>query len=147
MTTIAYRDGVLAGDSLYIRGGWKMGTTFCKVFKTPDGRLLGLCGDAAHAMKLVEWLKLPPKDRCDERPALDKDAGTVVEVLRSGKARFYEHNHFHDNRERYWSVGSGSVAALVAMDMGANATRAVKAAIRRDDSSGGPVRSVKIRDD
>lgn len=145
MTTIAYRDGVLAGDSLCCRAGWKVGATFRKVFKTPDGRLIGLCGDAAHIMKLVEWLMMPPKNRLGERPRLDKDTGTVVEVLSNGKARYYEHDHYHDTNDRYWSVGSGSIAALVAMDMGADAATAVRAAARRDDSTGGKVRTVRLK--
>lgn len=143
MTTIAYRDGILACDSLYSRGGWAMGVCQ-KVWKTCDGRLIGVCGDFAHALRLVHWLRQPESKRTGDRPTLDKDTGTVVEVMPNGKARYYEFGHWHPQTNRYWAVGSGSIAALVAMDMGADATGAIKAAIRRDESSGGRVRSVRI---
>lgn len=146
MTTIAYRDGVLAGDGLYHRGGWKMGNTHQKVWKTPDGRLVGICGDAAHVSKLVAWLLCPPRKRTTERPKLEKDTGTVVEVFGNGKARYYEHDYFHPVNDRYWSVGSGSIAALVAMDMGADAVRAIKIAAKRDDSTGGRISAVKLKE-
>lgn len=146
MTTIAYRSGVLASDTLYSRSGWKMGKTFRKVAKTVDGRLLGLCGDAAHASRLFDWLRLPPKKRDTDRPKLDKDSGTIVEVLPNGNARYYEHDYFHPQNDKYWAIGSGGIAALVAMDMGADAMGAIKAAMRRDDSTGGRVCAVKLKE-
>jgi 20S proteasome alpha/beta subunit len=42
-------------------------------------------------------------------------------------------------KDDYFAVGTGAIAALVAMDRGADLVEAVEAAIRRDGNSGGPI--------
>ncbi|MEE4626600.1 hypothetical protein V2K62_03170 [Pseudomonas alliivorans] len=60
----------------------------------------------------------------------------------------------HDDKTGVWrqppdlanhdAIGSGSAYALAAMDMGASAEEAVKAAMKRDIYTGGTVRTVVI---
>lgn len=60
----------------------------------------------------------------------------------------------HDEKTGIWrqeldpanpdAIGSGSAYALVAMDMGASAEEAVRAAMRRDIYTGGKVRTFRV---
>ncbi len=63
----------------------------------------------------------------------------------------------HDDKTGVWrqpldpanpdAIGSGSAYALAAMDMGASAEEAVRAAMKRDIYTGGTVRTIVIREE
>ena len=48
--------------------------------------------------------------------------------------------------DRVYAIGSGSPFAFAAMDMGANAYKAVEMAAKRDTSTGGKIRTVIINE-
>ncbi|MNI98876.1 hypothetical protein D3C73_1578140 [compost metagenome] len=47
-------------------------------------------------------------------------------------------------RDRPYAIGSGTPYAFAAMDMGASAEKAVEMAARRDTSTGGTIRTLRI---
>lgn len=63
----------------------------------------------------------------------------------------------HDDKAGIWkqeldpanpdAIGSGAAYALAAMDMGASAEDAVRAAMKRDIYTGGKVRAMKVCDE
>lgn len=143
MTTIAYRDGVMAGDSLSTFGGTAGGRVF-KVRKVGKF-LLGLSGTAGEA---EEYCKLMAKNqeimRFDDlaRRATDDlgvwgliaDGNKVYRIDRSGLP--------YRVRGPFFACGAGMDVALGAMEMGAGAKRAVQAACKYSSGSGGPVYTV-----
>lgn len=143
MTTIAYRDGVLAGDGQ---------ETFCalhesamtlrddcvKVFKLPDGRLFA----GAHASEDIERLhqaliknQAPPK--------LEDVSGLMIDRRR--RVWHYEGNIWQRIKMPFFAIGSGAGFAMAAMLAGATAVEAVKIGIRLDPYSGGKVTALRLR--
>jgi len=51
VTTIVYRSGVLAADSLATRGQWKLPGVTAKLFRMKDGGMAGVTGDYAPAVR------------------------------------------------------------------------------------------------
>lgn len=144
MTTIAYRDGVLAGDGRETcqndeHSSWYKITDSCvKVFKLKDGRLFG----AAHGSEDCERLHRSLVDKTPP-PKLEDVEGIMIDLR--GRIWRYEGNIWVHVKTKYYSTGSGSIHAMTAMDCGATAIEAVKAGIKRDLWSGGKVTAVRLR--
>lgn len=140
MTTIAYKDGIIAYDSRQTREGVIVSDD-CLKFQEENGVAFFLAG-------LV----------CDERSLVDAYFGKQIasEVECSGYAveggKLYMIGHAE--KTGLWRqpldlknpdcIGSGAPYALAAMDMGATAEEAVRAAMKRDIYTGGTVRLYKI---
>ncbi|NJO37439.1 MAG: hypothetical protein HC871_07230, partial [Rhizobiales bacterium] len=78
MTTIAYRDGIVAADSGCFNDGLYEGEVD-KIWVLPEVGVLGCCGEYGAILKVVEWLK----DGGDQRskPGLSREsefAGLLV---------------------------------------------------------------------
>lgn len=128
MTTIAYKDGVLAGDS------WSTlhGDPTQKIFKLDDGRLVGVSGDLSSAMFFIDFLK-------DEAEFTGGDFNAIV-IYPNGDAYFYGERGFPLTIGRkFMALGTGSAYAMGAMAQGATAEEAVAIAIDMDESSGGNI--------
>lgn len=139
MTTLAYRDGVLAADSHGECNGWKIQFNARKVRKLRDGRLVGCCGQPAEAEAYTHWLA---NDGKGEKPKLANS--TVIEVRNDGSVLKHEEGGVCALNERFVAFGSGMGAALGALHMGAGARRAIQIAARVDSGTGGRVQSVRL---
>jgi len=111
MTTIAYRDGVMACDS----SCWVDGVLQHRVQKIHrvGGGLVGFAGSIAYGLAIVEWLK---DGADDDRYPKEKD-GTVIIVDSRGRisALESESKTVCRIRDRFVAIGSGSAIALGAM--------------------------------
>lgn len=138
MTTIAYREGVMAGDGRATQGGTVMSSTQKKVCRFRDGSLFGYAGDREDGERLKQAIKAG---------AAAPKLGNINALLVTpdGKIRFYEGQVWVDVKDLYTATGSGSPHALTAMDCDLGAVDAVKKAILRDPSSGGRVSSVSLK--
>lgn len=134
MTTVAVKDGVMACDSL-VTGGFPCSAD--KIFKRAD-LLIGFAGDWLAASHMVDcYLKNREPIRADDD----------VDILILRKSGIYLLDAYFREvrvREKWYSIGSGSQAAMTAMNMGASAVEAVRQAIKVDNDSGGRVRSLKL---
>jgi ATP-dependent protease HslVU (ClpYQ) peptidase subunit len=141
MTTITYRDGIMAADSsIWVDGTMNYKTR--KIFKLPDGTLVGFCGTWAHCMRLLEYLKGEQEDI----PTNIKEASAIV-VTPKRRVIVYEGGTMtYVSRTKYLAAGSGSAVALGAMHAGATAVEAIKASIEHDNHTRGPIRSIKLED-
>lgn len=140
MTTIAYRDGVLASDSLVTLGNTKVHGSYQKIRRIGD-HLLGTAGSVAACQQFIDWVKSgndedpPPKGEysaliIDPRGRVrEMENGSVLPVPRGAK---------------FFAIGSGAPYALAAMYAGATATEAVKIAAKIDTSTGLPVKTLKL---
>ena len=141
MTTIAYRDGVLASDSLATIGDTKAHGSYQKIRRIGDF-LVGAAGSVAASQDFVNWLKHgteddpPPKGQynaliIDPRGRVREiENGSVLPVPRGAK---------------FFAIGSGAAYALAAMYAGASAPEAVKIAAKIDTSTGLPVKTLKLK--
>jgi ATP-dependent protease HslVU (ClpYQ) peptidase subunit len=140
MTTIAYRDGVLAGDTQVIDGKDLVVGHQRKVRKLDDGSLFGYAGDVEGSEVLLrsfnsKQLSGPPECR---------DLNALI-ITPRGKVYLYEGRIWVKQAPGYYALGTGSAVALAAMDAGATAEQAVKIGINRDTGSGGKVQAVRLK--
>ena len=137
MTTLAYRDGVIAGDSLTWDGNTCNGM-IKKCGVMADGSLWGYAGTVAYLDKIRLWLACPLGD-----PPECKDSELLI-VLRDGRVRSWEAEAWCDIEAPFRALGSGADVARGAMAMGASAEQAVKIAADLDAFTGGPIISFSL---
>ena len=139
MTTIAYKDGIIAYDSRATRGDIIDSDDVRKAIKI-NGVTFILSGRQDHidAIKRA-WF--------DDEAGKDIDAyGLVIDE----KGFLWECNYdkalikIKFDYDSVCAFGTGCLHALTAMDMGATAAEAVKMAIKRDVYTGGKVRTIKL---
>lgn len=140
MTTIVYRDGVLAADSLATMGDTKIHGRYMKIRRIGD-HLVGTAGSVADSENFIIWLKSgdvdvpPPKGNysaliVDPRGRVREiENGSVLPVPRGAK---------------FFAIGSGAPYALGALYAGATAAEAVKIAAKIDTNTGLPVKTLKL---
>jgi ATP-dependent protease HslVU (ClpYQ) peptidase subunit len=141
MTTIAYRDGVLAADSLVTLGDTKVHGYYHKIVRIDD-HLIGTAGSVAACQHFLDWLR----EGGDESAPPKGDYKALV-VNPKGKVREFENGSLLPvpRGAKFFSIGSGSPYALAAMYAGASSTDAVKIAAKIDTSTGLPVRVLKVQ--
>lgn len=138
MTTIAYRDGVLAADGRVTDGGHLILTDECKkIRRLSDGSLFALAGDVTHEERIVEIL-----EDMDSPLPQGKDF-TAILVDPDGNLSTYEGagDRFLPWYEGFAAFGSGAEVAYGAMQMGATAEQAVVAACHRNTTTGGAIQT------
>lgn len=139
MTTIAYRDGVLAADSQSNSGrGLIVPGSAKKVHAIADGRLVAFSGAFAEGVAFVRALE----KGLTELPVLNET--TVLIVQMDGSLILHEGETWHEQDGEFYAMGTGAAAALGAMHAGADAVKAVEAACKVDPNSGGRVHAFRI---
>jgi ATP-dependent protease HslVU (ClpYQ) peptidase subunit len=137
MTTVAAREGKIACDSR-LTGGF-----IAKANKiiVGDGVIVGYAGDWIAA----ECLGRHIAGLDEEKPKRDSDDDVEFLVLRP-KGIFMVDRRLREVKicDKYWAIGSGCQAAMVAMHMGATAKEAVEMAKLVDECTGGRVREYSL---
>lgn len=140
MTTIAYRDGVLAADTRCVRRG-TIGVArklFCGA-----GWIAGACGEASDIHHFMRWYQAGAD--LDNLPTFlmygDEETPSVeaLIVTRGGVERWTHHFQPTPVLDPYCAVGSGEQFATAAMYMGATAEEAVRVAMALDPGTGGTI--------
>lgn len=146
MTTIVYRDGVLACDSRETETNGTDGdygyvvTNRCKkIFRLPDGRLFG----AAHSTE-AGWRILHALQRGQRMPDVGNEEIQAILVSTSGSYKIFEGAVWTPTRARFYAIGSGARFALAAMRVGADAVKAAKVGRDMDVYSGGRIQVLRI---
>ena len=140
MTTIAYKDGVIAYDSRITNGSTITHDDFEKCQEVKGVKFV-LSGYVCDYAKLIgAWF--------------GETVTSTVEcaaLVFDGSALCYASYSAEDGLcktpiwlERPYAIGSGSDHALTAMDMGATAYKSVEMAAKRNSSTGGTIRTVII---
>lgn len=137
MTTIAYRDGVLAADTAVCQGGLMLGSMI-KIVRGKNGDLAGSVGDAVFNWAFSTWFLGGEEGPAPEAKQEDSfDRGVIFR--KSGLIDLFEPRGWFQASAPYFAFGSGREVALGAMFAGADAAVAVEAAIEFDPHSGGTV--------
>lgn len=135
MTTIAYRDGVLAADTLSTCEQGIMSFHTTKI-GAKAGVVWSTSGLSAWGKRFRDWMTTGMKG---DYPTPDDTSGACV-WMPNGDMLSFGHNGI-DFRPRlpFWADGSGQDYAIGAMQMGASAEEAVRAAMVWDHKTGGDV--------
>lgn len=133
MTTIAYRDGVLAADTLHSSDGIVISHR-SKLEVLENGGWLATKGCSGFGRALRQWLE---GGRIGDQP---KGDGGGILVHPDGALEAFEDGFCeHLEGAPYFAFGSGQQIALGAMFAGATAEQAIAAAINHDVYTGGEV--------
>ncbi len=147
MTTIVYRDGIMAGDSRATieteAGGARMYRCeklyrkVIKVGRRTEEHILGFAGESSPALLYLDWYgsgKEPPQVFAD----MVSDFSVLIHTPRG---LFEVDSYCRPERvlEKFWAIGSGAKAALGALHAGANARQACAIACKVDPYSGLPI--------
>ena len=140
MTTIAYRDAVMASDSSCWEGGTNA-HSMRKIWRV-HGCLIGCSGAVCDINSFIQWVKSGADE--DEFPKMKSLSALVVKP--GGKILCYEESGKLpiEVKGTYCAIGSGTSVALGALFQGATAAQAVRAARAHDQCTAGRVVSVKL---
>jgi 20S proteasome alpha/beta subunit len=141
MTTIAYKDGVIAFDSRSTRHNTIVDDD-CNKCYIRDGVRFFLCGMPAEQEELVgEYFGEESKDDYESH-AIVVDGGKLMHFGKTENEGIWKHQL---DKSKPYSIGSGEDHAITAMDCGLSAREAVKMAMKRDTGTGGKIRVFKVR--
>lgn len=150
MTTIAYRKGIIAADSQVTYGSDASGSiksTCQKLFRKTIkvGRksrtvIIATAGDSSPGLVFVDWYGTG-----GTRPDLLKDTDFICLVLEPDG--LYEVDALCRPEKvlvPFYSIGSGSKAAMAAMYCGKSAREAVDIAAKLDPYTGGRIVTMRL---
>lgn len=141
MTTIAYKDGIIAYDSRVTRGSLIDHDDYEKLIHRQGHRFL-LSGSGPDFPALLdEFFGVSTSDRPLDAHGLAITNGRLYLIGHEAESGFWIDDVWPD---RPFATGSGRDFALAAMDMGASAKKAVKVASKRDVYTGGKIRTLTI---
>ena len=139
MTTIVYKDGIIAYDSRTTSGLSILDHDYNKKISI-DGVQFFVCGTVADHEKACKAYFNEEYVECDAQ-YLVHDKGKLF-VVCFADDRMYK---VPQSLESPFAIGSGSDHALTAIDCGLSAKEAVKKAAYRDAGTGGRIRTFKVR--
>ena len=139
MTTIAYKDGVIAYDSRTMANGIIV-TDQADKHIISHGVHFFMTGNVCDINFLIEAYRNNERSCKGYAEAVIVDAGQLRYINMEPDGTNW-HDWPHDDCR---AIGSGQHFAYTAMDMGATAKEAVQMAMKRDPATGGRVRSFRI---
>ena len=147
MTTIAFRDGIMAADSQETDGGMK--TKCRKLFRVEDACgnevIIGTAGGSFTGMLFVDNYS-----SVEDRPAvLDNitEDENFHNLIWDGEDLYEVDWLWHPikvPRVPFFAIGSGAAAAMGAMHAGASAKEAIQIAKKIDNYTGGTVKTMSL---
>ncbi|MDD2046117.1 proteasome subunit beta [Pseudomonas putida] len=140
MTTIAYKDGVIAYDSRQTRNSAIVSDDAPKC-QVVDGVSFFLSGAVCDEKALIAAYFGTPSAVPVECSGYAVDDGKLMLVGHDDKTGIWRQDLDPTNPD---AIGSGAPYALAAMDMGASAEDAVRAAMKRDIYTGGKIRTIRV---
>jgi 20S proteasome alpha/beta subunit len=142
VTTIVYRDGVMAADSLICDGGIRVGTVR-KITRSADGGLVSACGNLNEMVRFQDWAArgFP----ADARPEMRAEDFEAVVAHPDGRIFWYDKDLLGmEMKQPYYAIGSGFELAMGALWMGASAEQAIRCATELDVHSGGDIQVERL---
>lgn len=148
MTTIAYKDGVMAADSRAYSGDSTPIGHKTKIHRLEDGSLIGVSSCKPGVPEtFIKWVR--------EGANIDKTPNMVMDFLAlhvkptiTGDAEITFYNSCFVAAGPvfgpYFSIGSGEKYALGAFSMGADAVQAIQAACMHDAWSKEPITRLEL---
>lgn len=137
LTTIAFKDGVLAGDTQVSWGGTPLYER--KVFRI--GRVLfGTAGSSEFTFLFYDWLK----GGCSRIPDIRIENSPCALVYADGLFMFTDKFIPLPIPHPFWAIGSGCEYAIAAMHLGKSAVEAVETAMNLDANTGGSVYAIGV---
>lgn len=138
MTTIAWDGMVLAGDTLSIMGD-NLKQSAQKIYRLPDGRMYGGCGDLQDVLAVHAWLVT---GGC--KPPIDQNFSALVIDTLGNCAKLENRLIMMPVHAPYIALGSGRDFAIAAMALSQCAEDAVRLAAQFDVWTGDVVETLSL---
>jgi hypothetical protein len=149
MTVIAYKDGVMAADTLANDGQNRARVQ--KLARLPDGGVAAMCGDCSAGYAALSWLASGGSQEGSEAKAAlpDIDGACVLIARPEGQGRvqlYLLEGRFpaYPLLDTIAAEGCGAAAARVALGLGLSAVEAVMQVAKHDLQCGDPVQSLAV---
>ena len=141
MTTIVYRDGVMAAEGRSTLDDTIITDCALKITRLSDGALIAIAGEDSYEAPLIRYLE----DEQEELPQATPNAFAALLVEVDGTTKLYSGvGDFTVVDAPFIAIGSGAPYAYGALEMGASARDAVGIAISRDPNSGGAIQVERL---
>ena len=138
MTTIVATRYLMAADTKTVVGeSWFYGPKMYRVGRA----VIGCAGDSTAIEKFLAWYKKPRGKRPEFK---DSESFNALVLTTAGLYHVDESLTLDPIHDDYFAVGTGAIAALVAMDCGLSPVEAIEAAARRDLNTGGKVETMEV---
>lgn len=146
MTTIAYKDGVLAADSrISDEDGHVWTDAAVKIWRLPDGSLLGASGDDEISVMVYAQMKEAAVNKRNAVMSMPEDADfNGILIKANGDLFVSEGSVWTRWYEDFVAIGSGKRCAMTALRLGHTAEEAVAAGVAGDCFSGGPIKVIRL---
>lgn len=140
MTTVAYKNGVIAGDTQITGNGTRMG--FATKIGRRNGILYGASGSLSIAQDFLAWVA---GGMVGEPPSMSGPFDGYGNGMVAWGPHVVTFNRCGIDviRAPYFAIGSGWELALGAMAAGKSAEQAIKIAMLHDTHTGGKVMSLR----
>lgn len=149
MTTIVYRDGILAADTRAYSGDRSPIGQKQKIFqfRNSDGTV-STFGISTPQPGFSEEIKVwfANDKHNDYRPDLNGRGFSALEILSNGEVYYYNDNFTPSGplTADWFAIGSGQDFAIGALEMGATAQQAVVVSAKNDAWTGGAVQHIVV---
>lgn len=148
MTVVAYKKGIISCDSQVTVEGHKWASS--KKIKKVDGWLLGAAGN--WDMLTHFFAKFDPKNMEKGRayspinPAPSKGEFEGLAISPKGKIYYIDDSGIFGEigTKGFIAIGSGTIPAMVAMELGQSSLNAVKLTCKHITTCGGRIYSLKL---
>lgn len=157
MTVIAYKDGILACDSLWVDGDLKS-IYKTKIYKLDNGLCIGGAGDSDDRalVKLLSEIKFKGNLTIDHLPTVkqlqEMNQNLTFLIVHRGykETKIFiintgDTNCVYEITQKFYAVGSGAHIAIGAMAAGASAEGACKIACTYEINCAEPVNTIKVK--
>jgi 20S proteasome alpha/beta subunit len=141
MTTIAYKDGVIAYDSRITANTTITNDDYEKCHEVKGVKFV-LSGKTSDYAKLIDAYFGGSASGDLQASAVIVDAEGLWYAGRNNEDGFWKSPIVGDGP---YAIGSGGDHAFTAMDMGATAYQAVEMAMKRDSCTGGKIRTLMVK--
>lgn len=140
MTTIAYKDGVIAFDSRLSEDDLIISDSFSKHY-SDDSIHVFFAGTVVLVPVLIDML---------DGPLLAQAPGELEALVWNGKQLYWAgidggyYYKMNINLDTPFAIGSGKIFAYTSFDMNGDAVTAVTMAAKRDKNTGGVINSFRL---
>jgi hypothetical protein len=137
VTTIAYRDGIIAADSCASDDQQRMRVT---KLRKMGGYVFGFCGEWHSAHDFIAKFK---GGTALSAMKVKGQLHTLILMPDGSCMRWENGGGAYPIEDKFAAIGTGAGYAIGAMELGATAVEAVRVACKYDPASAGPVRHKK----
>lgn len=143
MTTIAYKDGVFAGDSLVTQNGNRF--DYVSKIMVGGGYTVAYAGGLAICQRIADEIIRNGMWGLVDLKVRGKGSFEFLIWWKNGLYGLDEELYpYRLNKRKFYALGSGTDVAIGAMAQGAGAVEAVKIASKYDCHTGGKIKVVMV---